>query len=173
MGFVIGVVVALIVIFLLAYITVKKPVFGEVIIGLSVLMIMASTFFYFQKDERAENKKNLIPTEEIESSGFSHSLAYGNYYKLTSEIKNNSQRYQLRSIVLDVKFFKCPASFDTKKTEKFEQCQQVADKQHKIDIRLAPQQTSQVETYLLLDENELADAQNLQWKIEIINGVAR
>ncbi len=173
MGFVIGVVVALIVIFLLAYITAKKPVFGKVVIGLSVLMIMASTFFYFQKDEHAEKKKNLIPIEEIKSSGFSHSLAYGNYYKLTSEIKNNSQRYQLRSIVLDVKFFKCPASFDTEKAAKFEQCQQVADKQHKIDIRLAPQQTSQVESYLLLGENELADAQNLQWKIEIINGVAR
>ena len=51
MGFVIGVVVALIVVFLLAYITIKKPVFGEIVIAISVLMVLAAVFFYFQMSQ--------------------------------------------------------------------------------------------------------------------------
>ncbi len=173
MGFIIGAVVALIVVFLLAYITVKKPVFGEIMIGFSIVLIMASTFFYFQKDERVEKKRSLIPVEQITSSGFSHSLSYGNYYKLTSEIQNNSQRYFLRSIILNIKFFKCPDSFDTQNETRFTECEFILEKQHKIDIRLASQQTRKVESYLLLSEDKLADATNFKWKIEIISGVAR
>jgi len=200
MGFVIGVVVALIVVFLLAYITIKKPVFGEVIIALSVLMVLAAVFFYFQKDNRVENKKNLIPIEQIKLSDFSHSLAYGNYYKLTAHLKNQSPRYRLQSIVLQISFFQCPASFDLKSDDlkienKFKSCHLLSEKQHTIETRLAAQQAADIESYILLDDDVLLDAGSslspaegslpqaegslsrakgsIQWQIKIINGIAR
>ena len=49
MGFVLGVVAALLVIFLLTYITLKKPVFGRILIALSLVLVLTSTFLYFQK----------------------------------------------------------------------------------------------------------------------------
>ncbi len=153
MGFVIGVVVALIVVFLLAYITVKKPAFGEVIIALSVLMILAAVFFYFQKDNRVENKKNLIPVEQIELSDISHSLAYGNYYKLTAHLKNLSQRYRLQSIILRLSFFQCPELFKQASDKSFKNCRLVTEKQHKIDTRLAARQSVDIESYILLDDD--------------------
>lgn len=167
MGFVIGAVVAIIVVFLLAYITVKKPVFGEVIIALSVLMILAAVFFYFQKDNRIENKKSLIPIEQIELSDFSHSLAYGNYHKLTAHLKNQSLRYRLQSIVLQIAFFQCPATFVAKTDSliidnKFESCNLLSEKQHTIETRLSAQHAANIESYILLDDDVLLDAGLIQ-----------
>lgn len=173
MGFVIGVVVVLLVIFLLAYITVKKPVFGELMIGISVLMILVSTFFYFQKDNRAENKKNLIPNEQIELSEITHHLAYGNFYKITALLKNNSQHYQLRVLVLDIKFFKCKTSSDTMNDNNLQNCTLVSTKQHEIKTRLAAQQVANIESYILLDDDALAEASDLNWQIKIADGIAR
>ena len=188
MGFVIGAVVALVVIFLLSYITVKKPVFGEVMIALSLLMIVTALFFYFQQDEREENRKHLIPLEQIELSDFSHSLAYGNNYKLTAQLKNKSQRYRLQSINLKILFYQCPASFKSTTDKQFENCRLVIEKEHSIKTRLAPQQSSHIESYILLDDDVLSEADgslmgadgsllkadgSLQWQIQIVNGIAR
>lgn len=174
MGFVIGVVIALVVIFLLAYITVKKPVFGEVMIALSLLLILTALFFYFQRDEREENKKHLIPLEQIELSDFSHSLAYGNNYKLTAQLKNKSQRYRLQSINLIISFYQCPASFKQTIDKQFDNCRLVMDKEHSIRTRLAPQQSRRIESYILLDDDVLSKADGtLEWQVQIVNGVAR
>lgn len=176
MGFVIGVVVALVVIFLLAFITVKKPVFGEVMIALAVVMILASTFFYYQKDTRVENKKHLIPVEQIQLTDIKHVLAYGNYYKLTANLKNQSDKYRLQSIVLKLSFLNCAPS-DSGRDDT--NCQLITEKHHKINTRLAAQQAADIETYFLLDDAAVLALINsdkktaVHWKIELLNGVAR
>lgn len=175
MAFVIGGVVALLVIFLLAYITIKKPVFGEVIIALAVLMILTSTFFYFQKDKRVENKKQLIPLEQIELIDITHSLAYGNYYKLTAQLKNQSQKYRLQSINLKLSFLNCPSA----EVSNYTNCKLISEKHHKIKTRLAAQQSSAIESYFLLeDEAVLAiinanNTNSIHWRIELVSGSAR
>ena len=198
MGFVVGAVVALIVVFLLAYITIKKPVFGEVIIAISVLMILAATFFYFQKDNRVENKKSLIPLDEIQLSDIFHSLAYGYYHKLNAHLQNNSKTHRLQSIILAINFYECPGNRDAIKDVQYESCRLLTEKQHKVDTRLAAQQGSDIETYVLLDDEILVEAYNalqaegsllaegslpaegssptnktIQWQIKLINGIAR
>ena len=175
MAFVIGVVVALLVIFLLAYITIRKPVFGEVIIALAVLMILTSTFFYFQKDKRVENKKQLIPLEQIELTNIHHTLAYGNYYKLTARLKNQSQKYRLQSIELKLSFLNCPSP----EVSDYKNCQLISEKHHKIDTRLAAQQSAPIESYFLLDDEAVLavinakKAGSVHWKIELVNSYAR
>ena len=180
MGFVIGAVVALVVIFLLAYITVKKPVFGEVMIVLSLLMVIVSTFFYFQKDNRVENKKNLIPVEQIELSDVSHHLAYGYYHKLTAHLSNLSQKYRLQSIIINIRFFQCPEKHDLTKDKAFDNCRLLTEKQHKIDTRLSPKQSSDIESYILLDDKVLITAYgsmpakgSIQWQTKVVTGIAR
>ncbi|MCU7939919.1 MAG: hypothetical protein KZQ64_03740 [gamma proteobacterium symbiont of Bathyaustriella thionipta] len=172
MGFVIGVVVALLVIFLLAFITIKKPVFGEIMIALAVLMIVASTFLYFQKDNRVENKKNLIPLEQIELTDIQHTLAYGNYYKLTAQLNNKSEKYRLQSIRLKLSFLNC----DAVKSSDYKNCQLISEKYHTIKTRTPARQTEPVESYFLLDDEAVLAVINtgtVHWKIELLNGFAR
>jgi len=175
MAFVIGVVVALLVIFLLVYMTIKKPVFGEVMIALAVIMILGSTFFYFQKDTRVENKKNLIPLNEIELTDIRHKLAYGNYYKLSAQLKNNSQKYRLQTIKLKLSFLNCPSP----EVNDYKNCKLISEKNHTIDTRMPAQQSAAIESYFLLeDEAVLAvinseNSASIHWKIELLNGSAR
>lgn len=174
MGFVIGVVVALIVIFLLAYITIKKPVFGEIVIAIAVLMVLAAVFFYFQKDDRVEKTKQLIPLSEIELTDITHQLAYGNYHKLTARVKNLSQKYRLQAIILNLSFFQCPKVMLEQKDNNFSDCRLLTQKEHKVNTRLAAGQSSEIESYILLDDDVLLQAKkSLQWKIELLSGVAR
>lgn len=175
MGFVIGVVVALLVIFLLAFITAKKPVFGEVMIGLAVIMILTSIYFYFQKDNRVENKKSLIPIEQIELTDIHHSLAYGDYYKLTANLTNQSQKYRLQSITLKLSFLNCP----TPETIDYKKCQLISEKKHNIKTRMPAKQSGAIESYFLLDDEAVLALINskekslIQWKIELLSGFAR
>ncbi|MCW8929130.1 MAG: hypothetical protein OQL19_02700 [Gammaproteobacteria bacterium] len=198
MGFVIGAVVALIVIFLLAYITVKKPVFGEVMIGLSILMVLTSTFFYFQKDNRVEDKKSRIPPEKIILSDISHSLAYGYYYKLKAQLTNQSSKYRLQSINLNIKFYQCPQTFNALIETNYDQCKFLMEKPHSIKTRLSPKQSTDIESYVLLDEQVLINAYaslksdgslsaegslsangsssangSIQWQTIVVDGLAR
>ncbi|MCK5697688.1 MAG: hypothetical protein KAI02_05970 [Gammaproteobacteria bacterium] len=174
MTLVIGVVVALVVVFLLAYITIRKPAFGEIVIALAILMILAAVFFYFQKDNRIERKKELIPLNQIELTQVSYTLAYGHYYKLSGQLSNQSKKYRLQSIMLKVSFFNCP----TAKTTDFKQCQLMSAKNHSIKTRLAPQQSTAVEGYFLLDNKEIsvlnsASTQFVIRKIDLLSGTAR
>jgi len=179
MALLIGVVVALVVIFLLAYITIKKPLFGEVIIALAVFMILAAIFFYVQKDNRIEKKKGLIPLQQIELTQSSYKLAYGNYYKFSAQLKNNSKKYRLQSITLKISFFVCPA----KEVKDFQQCQLLSERNHTVDTRLAAQQSTLVEGYFLLDNKDAqaissgSEAKNSNGfvirKIELLSGTAR
>lgn len=175
MGFVVGAIVALLVIFLLAFITAKKPVFGEVMIALAVLMILAATFFYFQKDSQIEKKKRLIPIEQIELTDIRHTLAYGNYYKLSAHLKNHSQKYRLQAIELKLSFFNCPSP-DVKD---FKNCKLISEKHHKIDTRLSAQQSAPIESYVFLDDEAVLALINsgneraLHWKIELLNSFSR
>ncbi len=177
MTLLIGVVVALVVIFLLAYITIKKPLFGEFIIALAVIMILAAIFFYFQKDNRIENKKELIPLQQIELTQTRYKLAYGNYYKFSAQLKNKSEKYRLQSILLKISFFVCPS----KEANDFQQCQLLSETNHTIDTRLAAQHSAPIEGYFLLDDKEIS-AISLNpkdgtgfiiRKIELLSGTAR
>ncbi len=173
MGFVIGAAVASIVIFLLAYITIRKPVFGETVIVLAVLMILASTFFYFQTDARVEKKKNLIPMEEIQLSNVSHKLAYGDYHKLTGHLNNLSNKHRLQSINLNIKFFECPPEVEAQAKINEKSCQLIVEKAHPIKARLSAGQSRDVETYVLLDDKALIDKPSLVWQVKLVSGVAR
>jgi len=177
MALLIGVVVALVVIFLLAYITIKRPVFGEIIIALAVIMILAVLFFYFQKDNRIEKKKELIPLQQIELTQSSYKLAYGNYYKFSAQLKNNSEKYRLQSIILKISFFVCP----TKEVNDMQHCQLLSETNHTIDTRLAAQHSAPIEGYFLLDNKEVSaissDSKDgtgfIIRKIELLSGTAR
>ncbi len=174
MGFVIGVVVALTVVFLLAYITIRKPVFGEVVIAVSVLMVLAAVFFYFQKDERVEKKKQLIPLSEIELTDVRHVLAYGNYHKLTAQLKNRSVKYRLQAIILNLSFFQCPKAAEAPVDSDFAECRLLMQKQHTIKTRLSAGSSEKIESYILLDDDVLLQAQKpVRWKIELLSGMAR
>jgi len=174
MALVIGVIVVLLVIFLLAYITIKKPVFGEVIIVLAVIMILTAIFFYFQKNNRIEKKKELIPLQQIELTQSSYKLAYGNYYKFSAQLKNQSKKYRLQAITLKISFFNCPL----KVPKDFEQCQLLSEKEHTIDTRLEAQHSAPIEGYFLLDNKDVlaisSDSKDfIIRKIELLSGTAR
>ncbi|WP_198264661.1 hypothetical protein [sulfur-oxidizing endosymbiont of Gigantopelta aegis] len=176
MGFVIGAVVSLIVVFLLVYITIKKPTFGKVVIALALVMVITAVFFYFQEDNRVEKKKHLIPLEQVELSTVEHKWSYGNFYKLNAEIKNNSPRYRLQSIILQISLFKCPTPNN---------CQSVLQLKHKIDTRLAAQQSKKIDSHILLEpelfaknlseskKDKTIDVDSLQWKIKLLEVNAR
>lgn len=170
-----GAIVLLVVIFLLAYITVKKPGFGEMIIALAIILILIATFFYFQKDNRIEKKKQLIPLSQIELSDMSCELSYGNYYKLNAQLKNQSEKYRLQAIVLNISFFNCPAS-QIAQSRDFSQCRLIAEKKHQIDTRLAAQHSSLIESYFLLDNEKLQSNKTsavIVRKIDLLSGIAR
>ena len=165
MGFVVGIVAALLVIFLLTYITLKKPVFGRILIAISVSLVLLSTFFYFQKDKRVEKLQQRITLEEIVMTDVKFDYAYGSYYKLSGTIANRSNRYRLQAVNLKISFYKCP---DEK--SQWQDCELIKDMAHTMKTRLAANQTAPFETYLLLDqENYLS----LRLKTEIISGLAR
>ncbi|GEM_PF-2660064 len=175
MVFLIGLTSALIVVFLLAYITIRKPAFGETIVVLAVLMVIAATFFYFQKDNRIENKKHLIPLEQIDFSAVKHTLAYGNYYKISAQLKNNSTKYLLRSLEVKISFYNCPAN----NTSDFKNCRMLSEKTHSIVIRLAAQQSATIESYFLLDDEQVLklmqqpEKNHIRWKIEPLSTLGR
>ena len=180
MGFVVGVVAALLVVFLLGYITIKKPAFGETVIAVSIVLIALSTYLYFQQDNRLEKKKALIPNSEIVISDINYAYDYGNYFKLTGSIKNLSNRYRLQAILVKISFYRCP-DYTNKEANKEankkdiievidESCEFIEDKELKIKTRLAKAKSGQFETYVLLDKNKFIP---LIWKLELISGVAR
>lgn len=169
MGFVIGVLAALIVTFLLGYITVKKPFFGGVLISISLLIIVLSIFFYFQEDSRLDKKKQLITVDQVELSDINYGFAYGNNYKLTANIRNLSARFRLQSILLKISFFQCNET-----EENIENCQLVFEKQHEVVTRLAAEQSAKIETYLQLDDPELMhNKDSLRWQVKLISAMAR
>ena len=187
MGLVIGVLAALIVVFLLGYITVKKPVFGSVLISISLLFILISTFFYFQKDSRIENKKLRIPVDQIELSDVNYGFAYGNNYRLTAIIKNNSTRYRLQTVFLQISFLHCKGSDNSLEPVNSlesvnslgsanapEDCQLLEKRLHKVETRLPREKSTKIETYIQLDDALLQQKVGyIHWQVEIASGIAR
>ncbi len=181
MGLVIGVLAALIVVFLLGYITVKKPVFGSVLISISLLFILIATFFYFQKDNRLENKTLRIPVDQIELSDVNYGFAYGNNYKLTAIIKNNSTRYRLQTVFLQISFLHCKGSDNSlepvnraEPVKAPDDCQLLEKRLHKVETRLAREKSTKIETYIQLDDTLLPEKDGyIRWQVEIASGVAR
>lgn len=172
MGFIVGVVGALLVIFLLSYITIKKPNFGRSLIVLSLLLITLSIFFYFQKENRVDKRRSLISNDEITLSNIKHEYAYGNFYKLTGNIHNQSNRYRLQSITVKISFLQCPEKnikISDKEVSK-NNCELIEDKVAVIKTRLAAEDSGNFEHYLLLEKEKLA---GLRWKVELISGIAR
>lgn len=165
MGFVLGVLAALLVIFLLTYITLKKPRFGQILIALSLALILLSTYLYFQKDNRVEKLQQLIPVDEIVISDVKFDYAYGNNYKLTGTISNLSKRYRLQSVQLKLLFYKCQSD-----NTSWQDCDLIDDVVHTVKTRLPANQTASFETYILLEqENYLT----LRLKVEILSSIAR
>ena len=165
MGFFYGLIAVLFIIFLLSYTRIKKPLFGNILIAITLLLVILSTFFYFQMDKRIDKKLHLIPLDEIEISQIHYTLSYGNNYKLTAKIDNHSKRYRLQAINLQIIFLKCLANA---------QCAEIKQQQYRIKTRLAPNESTLIEKYIMLDDIEaISDKEVLQWKIEVISGVAR
>ena len=181
MGLVIGVLAALIVVFLLGYITVKKPVFGSVLISISLLFILIATFFYFQKDSRIENKKLRIPVDQIELSDVNYGFAYGNNYRLTAIIKNNSTRYRLQTVFLQISFLHCKGSDNSlepvnslESANAPADCQLLEKRLHKVETRLPREKSTKIETYIQLDDALLSQKGGyIRWQVEIASGMAR
>lgn len=165
MGFIMGVVAALLVIFLLTYITVKKPVFGRILIAISVVLVLLSVYFYFQKDDRVEKLQTLIALDEINISDVDFDYAYGNFYKLTGRVANQSKKYRLQAVNVRIGFYQCPDEHS-----QWQECELMDEKMHTIKTRLAAQKSAGFETYLLLEQQGV-----LSWrlKIDIISGMAR
>ena len=173
MGFIIGVVAASVVVFLLAWLTVNNPKAGKIEIVLVIVLIALAVFLYFYEDQRVEIQKHLIPLEQIQLSDIHHQWAYGAYYKLTARITNKSSKYRLQSVDLKVSFYNCPQNI---KTPKLKQCELINRLVHTIRTRLDAQKSRDIEAYLLLDDNLLGDkvaADKLNWKVEVASGLAR
>lgn len=162
MGFFYGFIAVLFVIFLLTYTHIKKPLFGNILIAITLLLISLSTLFYFQMGQRIEKKQHLIPVDEIVLTQVHSALAYGNNYKLTFQIENLSSRYRLQAINIQITFLKCTAK------QKSADCSVLKTQKYRINTRLSPKMTTQIEKYIMLDDIEV-----LQWKIEVLSGVAR
>ena len=168
MAFLYGLIAVLFIIFLLSYARIKRPVFGNVLIAITILLISLSTLFYFQMDNRIEKKEHLIPINEIVLSQIHSVLSYGNNYKLTAQIENLSRRYRLQAINIQISFFKCTA------TQKIENCPLLKIHQYRIETRLSPSSSTQIEKYIMLDDiGSISDNEILKWKIEVLSGVAR
>ncbi|MCU7836813.1 MAG: hypothetical protein KZQ83_16380 [gamma proteobacterium symbiont of Taylorina sp.] len=169
MGFFYGLIAILFIIFLLAYTRIKKPLFGNALITITLLLISLSTFFYFQMDKRIEKKQQLIPVEEISLTDVNSSLAYGNNYKLAAKIKNHSKRYRLQSVNLQIEFLKCQSA-----QQQLGKCLLLKKGQYKIKTRLAASQSSNIEKYIMLDDLGVFNKNDiLRWKVEVLSGVAR
>lgn len=169
MGFFYGVIAVLFVIFLLAYTRIKKPLFGNILIAVTVLLITLSTVLYFQKDKRLEKKEHLIPIDQIVLSQINSALSYGNNYKLTAKVENHSKHYRLQSVNIQITFLKCNTE-----TAQEETCQLLGKEHYAIKTRLAAEQSTHIEKYIMLNNiPELKGTEVLRWKIEILSGVAR
>ena len=168
MGFFYGLIAILFVIFLLTYTRIKKPLFGNILIAITVLLISLVTLFYFQLDKRVEKKQQLISIEEIKLSQIHHALAYGNNYKLTAKVENLSARYRLQAINIQIDFSKClPKAQQTK-------CSQIKQHQYRIKTRIAANDSTNIEKYIMLDDiDPLKENETLQWDVKIISGIAR
>ncbi len=169
MGFFYGVIAVLFVVFLLAYVRIKIPLFGNVLIAITLLLIALSTVLYFQKDKRIEKKEHLIPIDQIVFSQINSSLSYGNNYKLTAKVENHSKRYRLQSVNIQIIFLKCDAENAQEKN-----CQVLGEGHYAIKTRLAAGQSTHIEKYIMLDNiPELKCPEVLRWKITTLSGVAR
>ena len=168
MAFLYGLIAVLFIVFLLGYVRIKKPVFGNSLIAITIILISLSTFFYFQMDNRIEKKEHLISVDEIVLSQIHSSLSYGNNYKLTAQVENLSKRYRLQAINIQINFLKCIAAQET------ESCSILKTHQYRIDTRLSPNTSAQIEKYIMLDDiGSISDNEILKWKIEVLSGVAR
>ena len=167
MGFFYGLIAILFVIFLLSYTRIKRPLFGNILIVITLLLISLATLFYFQMDNRIEKKQQLIPVDDIVLSQVHSALAYGNNYKLTAHIENRSRRYRLQAVNIQITFLKCLEK------QQLQSCPILKTHQYRIKTRLSPGQSSQIEKYIMLDDLGLKNNEVLQWKIEILSGVAR
>ncbi len=168
MGFMIGVAAALLVIFLLAWLTVKNPGAGWIVSIIALILVIIAVYFYFQEDQRVQKQKSLIPLEQIQLSNISHQLAYGNYYKLTGKLSNKSSRYRLQAIDLNIIFYKCPDPEST-----LSQCHKINSLQHTLRTLLDAQKSKPIEVYLLLNDELLGDvsADKLRWQVDVVYGL--
>ena len=139
-----------------------------------MILILLVTFLYFQKDNRTEKKKQKIPLEQIHLSDISYGLAYGNYYKLISNVRNSSTRYRLQSVLLDISFYQCKSE-----NSSLENCRLLEERMHNVDTRLAPGKTEKIETYLLLNDTltqqtiPVKERGVVRWQIKVASGTAR
>ncbi len=181
------------IVFLLAYIIIKKPKFGGSIALVSIFIIALAVFLFNSEDKRVTKREGRIAVEQIEIKDLNYQWAYGNYYKITALVKNNSPKYRLQSINLSLSFYACPKSVtalvtipittsvttSVKNTQNLSQCQLVVDnKSMNIRTRVDSGQSIQVEGYYL-QQNEAVLAlsheksdKTMRWKIELVNGMA-
>jgi len=176
MTLVYGTLAALLVIFLLAMVTVRKPKFG---IGLSiatVLLIALAVIFYTGEDSRLEKQKSRIPVEQMLLTDIKAKLSYGNTYRISGKLENQSPRYMLASIMMDIHVYDCSGEKFSQSAEKTKwgdkDCVLLQQKKHKVDTRMLPETSKSIETYVLFDALNGND-ENLQWDIRVINGIGR
>jgi hypothetical protein len=165
MGFVVGVIAALLVIFLLSYVTVKKPAFGRVLIAISVLLVLLSTYLYHQKEDRVELRHQLISVNQIKLSDVNFKYAYGSYFRLTGQVENQSTKYRLQAVDLRLKFYRCE-----QERMPIAECELVEEMVHEAKTRLAAENSGKFESYLLLDTEKF---KKLRLDVEVISGTAR
>ncbi len=171
MSLVYGVLAALVVIFLLAMVTVRKPKFG---IGLSIvtlILISLAVIFYSGEDNRLDKQKSRIPVEQIILTDTQSRLSYGNTYKITGKLENRSTRYMLASIMLDIQVYACSNKEDDQ-TETDSGCDLLQQKQHKVDTRMKAETSRSFETYVIFDALN-GNKGNLKWDIKVLSGIGR
>mgnify|MGYP001825308973 FL=1 len=176
MALVYGVLAALLVIFLLALVTSRKPKFGIGLSIVTVFLIILAIIFYSREDSRLETQKSRIPVEQIVLSDVSSTLSYGNTYQITGQLQNQSSRYMLASILLDIQVYDCAREKVTQDVENNtkvdKECVLLQSKQHKVDTRMPPESLKSLETYVLFDAVN-GNKTTLKWDIKVLSGIGR
>lgn len=176
MALVYGILGALLVIFLLAMVIVRKPKFG---IGLSIAtisLIALAIIFYSGEDSRREMQKSRIPVEQIILTDIESELSYGNTYRISGKLENQSPQYMLASIMLDIHVYDCSAKKARQTVEvvtpDINDCVLLQQKQQKVDTRMLPESSKFIETYVLFDALN-GNKKPEWWDIRVISGIGR
>ena len=175
MALVAGIIAGLLVTFLLIYTVTKKPLFGSVLIIVSLFLVALSTYLYWHMEDRVENRKSKITVDEIVLSDIKHQYAYGNNYQLSFSVTNQSEKYRLQSLELKILLLNCVHSSNEHHAQN--DCQTISEIDHKLKARIPIKSTKTLQTYLQLDNsvegiNDTIHVEKLMWQVNVVSGFA-
>jgi len=157
-----GIIALLAIGFLVMFVYVRKPKYGIELALVVCLLVLTSSYFYLSEDSRVIKSEQKVLPNELVFNKLEVSPAYGSYYKIVANLTNQSEDYQVISILLRLTLKNCEQ----------DKCSVDEKSEKRVKVWLKSESSKTFETYIGFEK--LAKQRSAkEWQLEIVSSQAK